>query len=167
MTAQAETTLPRDMSVLAYRDPFPVAGMARTDPPSHPVSTAPVTGQRMPDGTVYAGISPSSGRPMFAAPNDVKLRIDWFAARNYADTLDAHGHNDWRVPTPAELNTVFNNRAAIGNFDETGVSYQTSESSEEKFYGFAIFARAQRFSDGFRNRGYHKGSVAALRCVRG
>jgi hypothetical protein len=43
-------------------------------------------------------------------------------ARDYAQGLNtqkAHGHDDWHVPTKAELDVVFNNRAVIGGFNVT------------------------------------------------
>ena len=84
-------------------------------------------------------------------------------AQKYAETLDAHGHKDWRVPTKSELNVLFRNRAAIGGFNETGSRdvgwYQSS--SERHF-----LAWGQRFSDGGRE-GDFKIFASSLRCVRG
>ena len=44
----------------------------------------------------------------------------WTAGMKYCGDLDAYGHKDWRMPTNAELNVLFQNRAAIGGFNETG-----------------------------------------------
>src|SRR2546425_3898208 len=77
-------------------------------------------GDRMPDGTVYAGISPETGKPMYTTPTDARLTMNWEQAMEYATKVDAHGHQDWRVPTKGELNVLFNNRAAIGGFNDTG-----------------------------------------------
>ena len=71
----------------------------------------------MPDGTVLAGISPDTNKPMYATPADASLTMTFNEAQEYAAKLDAHGHKDWRVPTKAELNVLFNNRAAIGGFN--------------------------------------------------
>jgi hypothetical protein len=49
----------------------------------------------MKDGTVYAGISPDTGQPMYATPADTPLTMTFSEAVGYADALDAHGHNDW------------------------------------------------------------------------
>jgi hypothetical protein len=73
-------------------------------------------GDKMPDGTVYAGISPETNQPMYVTPADVPLTMTVNQAKEYAAMLDAHGHQDWRVPTKTELNVLFNNRAAIGGF---------------------------------------------------
>src|SRR5689334_12641709 len=67
-------------------------------------------GDRMPDGTIFVGISPKTQQPMYATPADAPLRMTWEEAMKYAARLDAHGHRDWRVPTKAELNLLWENR---------------------------------------------------------
>src|SRR5947209_3092432 len=84
------------------------------------IAKAAKPGDCMPDGTIYAGISPDTHKPMYATPADAALTMEWTQAMKYAEELDAHGHRDWRVPTKGELNLLFNNRAAIGGFDESG-----------------------------------------------
>jgi len=120
-------------------------------------------GDRMTDGTVYAGISPDTGKSMYAAPKDAPLSYTFNEAKQCAAELDAHGHRDWRVPTKAELNMLFKNRAAIGGFNVTGsypASWYWSASS-----GLIWSAWEQRFSDGFQ--GFNdKGRHFAVRCVR-
>jgi hypothetical protein len=74
-------------------------------------------GDKMPDGTVYAGLSPETGKPMYVTPADASLTMKWKEAMDYAKRLDTHGHQDWRLPTKGELNVLFNNRAAIGGFN--------------------------------------------------
>jgi len=74
----------------------------------------------MPDGTVLVGISPDTNKPMYATPADASLTMTFNEAQEYAAKLDAHGHKDWRVPTKAELNVLFNDRAAVGGFDISG-----------------------------------------------
>jgi hypothetical protein len=111
-------------------------------------STAPKVGDKMPDGTVFAGISPDTNKPMYATPADAPLTMKFNEAKEYATKLDAHGHKDWRVPTKAELNVLFNNRAAIGGFD-ISCSYPSgrywSSSQNYKWYAWG-----QRFSDGLQ-----------------
>src|SRR5262245_30894600 len=63
---------------------------------------------RMEDGTVYAGISPDTGRPVhdtfrravqhIVGVGREKLGFTFARAQQYAARLDAHGHQDWRVP---------------------------------------------------------------------
>jgi hypothetical protein len=124
----------------------------------------PKIGTRMRDGTVYAGLSPDTGKAMYAMPADAPLTYTFNQAQKYAAKLDAHSHNDWRAPTKGELNMLFQNRAAIGRFDESGSNpagwYWSS--SEDIDYG----AWGQRFSDGFQ-KGYDcKDYDSSLRCVR-
>jgi hypothetical protein len=46
----------------------------------------------MTDGTVFAGISPDTGKEMFAKAADAPLSYTFNEARKYAKDLDAHGH---------------------------------------------------------------------------
>jgi len=62
-----------------------------------------VANDKMPDGTIYAGLSPDTGKKMYAMPADAPLTMSFNEAADYAAKLDAHGHRDWRVPTKAEL----------------------------------------------------------------
>jgi hypothetical protein len=73
-------------------------------------------GDRMPDGTIYAGVSPDSGKRLFAAAADAPRLMAFKDANHYAQTLEVHGHKDWRLPTREELTNLFNNRAEIGGF---------------------------------------------------
>jgi uncharacterized protein DUF1566 len=123
----------------------------------------PQIGDRMPDGTIYAGASPDTGKPMYAAPADAPLTMKWKEAMDYAAKLDAHGHQDWRLPTKGELAALFSNRAAIGGFNVTGsdpAGWYWSGTQDDKWYAWG-----QRFSDGgqFNVRKVLRSSV---RCVR-
>jgi hypothetical protein len=129
---------------------------------THPITT-PKIGDKMPDGTIYVGISPETGKAMYATPADASLTMTFNDAQKYAAQLDAHGHKDWRMPTKAELNVLFNNRAAIGGFDISG-------SDPAGWYWSALpnlrwTAWGQRFSDGAQDtlNNYVHSSV---RCVR-
>jgi hypothetical protein len=115
---------------------------------------------RLADDTVYAGISPDTGKAMYATPADAQLTMQWKQAMKYAAWLDANGHKDWRVPTKGELNVLYNNRAAIGGFDESGSypagwSWSSSQSGDTS-------AWAQRFSDGSQDYNF-KNHVSSLR----
>jgi len=149
-----------DGPVLDLRD---VTGEAAR--PKAPANTnkAPAPGDKMPDGTVFAGISPDTNKPMYATPTDASLTMKFNEAQEYAAKLDAHGHKDWRVPTKAELNVLFNNRAAIGGFDISG-SFPAGwyrSSSQHKGWG----AWEQRFSDGTQLN-YIKHIHSSVRPVR-
>jgi hypothetical protein len=118
----------------------------------------------MPDGTVFAGISPETTKPMYATPADASLAMRFNKATEYAAQLDVHGHHDWRVPTKAELNVLFNNRAAIGGFNVTGshpAGWYWSASQDNQFDAWG-----QRFSDGRQSNASGKASLFAVRCVR-
>jgi hypothetical protein len=80
----------------------------------------PEAGDKMPDATIFAGVSPDTGKPMYTTPADAPLTMTFNDASDYAKKLDAHGHQDWRVPNQDELDVLFNNRAAIGGFDVSG-----------------------------------------------
>ena len=120
-------------------------------------------GAKMPDGTVYAGMSPETKQPMYATPADASVTMKFNEAQKYAAKLDAHNHKDWRVPTQAELNVLFNNRAAIGGFNVSGSSpagWYWSATPNTKWG-----ARCQRFSDGAPNS-FNKGIRLSVRLVR-
>ena len=121
-------------------------------------------GAAMPDGTIYAGVSPETGEPMYATPKDAPLRLTFDQAAKHASKLDAHGYEDWRVPTKGELNALFENRAAIGGFDTTGSVPAGWYWSSSRINN--DFAWAQRFSDGFQYKD-RRNDASALRCVRG
>jgi hypothetical protein len=57
----------------------------------------------------------------YTPPADAPLTYTFNQARKYAEQLDGHGHRHWRVPTKCELSVLFQNRAAIGDLDDSGV----------------------------------------------
>ena len=118
-------------------------------------------GGKRSDGTIYAGISPNTGRPIYTTPMDAPP-MAFKRALEYAAKLDAHGHHDWRLPSRAELNVLFKNRTAIGGFkvsDDPPVWYWSSAKAEN------WCARAQRFSDGFEDS-IGRLLPSAVRCIR-
>jgi hypothetical protein len=118
----------------------------------------------MPDGTIFVGVSPDTGKPMYTTPADAPLTMKWKQAMEYAARLDAHGHQDWRVPAKDELNVLFKNRAAIGGFDVTGsipAGWYWSWSEDGTFTAWA-----QRFRYGHQEWDF-KFDAQSLRCVRG
>lgn len=121
-------------------------------------------GDRMPDGTIHAGVSPDTGRVMYTTPADAPLVCTFNQAQDYALNLDAHGHKDWRAPTSAELNVLFRNRDAIGGFDESG-SFPGGWYWSSSQYDYNT-AWGQLFSDGQQFYLNLKYLESALRCVR-
>lgn len=125
-------------------------------------------GTVMPDGTIYAGVSPDTGRAFYATLLDAPEPLEWADAQRFARESTAHGHNDWRVPTYKELNVLFNNRVAMaragGGFNPTdnlfgGWYCSSSELGND-------LARYQRFSDGYPHH-LPKNYGSSVRCVRG
>jgi hypothetical protein len=129
--------------------------------PAHQIGAR--VGEVMPDGTIYAGVSLDTGKAMYATPADGKLTYTFDQAQAFCAKLDANGHQDWRVPSKGELDVLYQNRDAIGGFDESGSGpagwYWSS--SQSYYYG----AWAQRFSDGGQNYNT-KYDDSSLRCVR-
>jgi hypothetical protein len=126
-------------------------------------SAEPKVGDKMPDGTVFAGISPDANKPMYATPADTSLTMTFNDAQKYAAQLDAHGHKDWHLPSKAELNVLFNNRAAIGGFDISGsipAGWYWSASPLGEWDAWC-----QRLSDGAQDGGNKNGHLS-VRPVR-
>src|ERR1039457_3929600 len=113
------------------------------------VGTELKIGDAMPDGSIYAGTSPDSNKPMYTTPADAPLTYTFNQAQKYAEQLDAYGHKDWRAPTKAELNVLFKNRAAIGGFNESS-SYPAGWYWSSSQGGY-LYAWVQRFSDGYQH----------------
>lgn len=100
----------------------------------------PEIGDRMPDGTIYAGRSPETYKRMYTIPSDVPLRMEWEDAMIHA------ADHDCRVPTIRELKVIFQNRAAIGGFDESKEFWSSSE-----IQGHPFSASTLRFRDGVQS----------------
>ena len=127
-----------------------------------PVGEQPEIGDAMPDGTIYAGLSPDTGEAMYTTPRGAGPPLTWKKALAFAAGLDAQGHRDWRTPTSSEMNHLFRNRAAIGGFDETRSGagrwyWSSSPDVDDAVWG-------QHFSDGFQIS-YGKLIDSSLRCV--
>jgi hypothetical protein len=120
-------------------------------------------GEKMPDGTICAGVSPETGKLMFTTPADMPELMDFNKAAACAKEFDAHGHKDWRVPTDKELSVLFNNRTAIGGFNLGGSTLDRWYWSSTPVYN--IIGRCQRLSDGNQNT-YYRHYVLSVRCVR-
>jgi hypothetical protein len=123
-----------------------------------PATSDPEIGDKMPDGSIYVGISSISNVPVYAMPADATLAMTFNEAMQYADKLNAHGHEDWRLPSRGELNVLFNHRAAIGGFNP-GVYWSVDQSYDDRVY-------TQRFSDGYVDYDGHRDARMSVRCVR-
>jgi uncharacterized protein DUF1566 len=152
-----------DGSVIVYTNGSVKVKPAPANDTGAKAKAAPQVGDKVDDGTVFVGTSPETGKAMYATPADAKLTYTFNQAKDYAATLDANGHQDWRVPSKSELNVLFSSRAAIGGFNETGSGPAGWYWSSSPLYG--LHGWAQRFSDGGQY-GYVRGNVSSLRCVR-
>lgn len=135
-------------------------------PPAASPSTG-TTGEVMRDGTVYAGISPNTGKPLYAAPMDAPLMMRWQRAMEYAATLDAHGHNDWRLPARSELEMLSRNRSLVGGFNESASGAAAVYWSSTENPAFDDAAWSLRFCEGHHGYGHLKRFEASVRLVRG
>jgi hypothetical protein len=120
-------------------------------------------GDKMKDGTIFAGISPDTGKEMYAAPADESLTLTFNKAKERAEELSKTTGKAYRVPSVSELNVLFNNRAAIGGFNLTASVPAGWYWSSTPYNG--VDARCQRLSDGSQfndNRSYG----LSVRCVR-
>jgi len=128
-----------------------------------PASSEQRIGAMMPDGSIHAGISPKTKTPMYTTPTDESSFMTWDDANDLARNKEAHGHNDWDLPTPEELNVLFKNRLVIGGFNESGTYpagwYWSSAA------GAQAGVRVQRFSDGCQGRNLRQ-YYSSVRCVR-
>ena len=84
------------------------------------IETAAVKiGDKMPDGTVYAGISLDTGKPTYTTLASAPLTMTFYEAGKYVAKMNKEktlSHDDWRLPTEGDLSMLFNHRADIGNF---------------------------------------------------
>jgi len=126
----------------------------------------PLPGDKMEDGTIFAGVSPDTGEYLFAMWKDAPRPLEWDLAKNHVEHLNINGHEDWRLPTKAELNVLFNNRANIGNFNESDDNFAGWYWSSEKHPNPSFGAWAQGFSDGAIVGDKRKRIVASVRPVR-
>lgn len=137
----------------------PEAGNAISD------GAAPEIGGKMEDGTIYAGLSPDTGEAMYVTLKDAPSTLKWKAAMKYAADLNANGHKDWKVPTKAELNVLFENRAKIGGLNESGSFRANWYWSSTEFCSRADVAWVQWLRDGFQYWHFKDGD-ASVRPVR-
>jgi hypothetical protein len=126
--------------------------------------TAPEIGDVMEDGTIYAGISPTTGRPMYAVPSDSPLRMKFRQATDYAKDLSFGGHDDYRLPDGLELMVLFNNQSK-GAFKDT-----FARKGDFRFYWASTSdgrkAQFVNFELGHRND-WTKRYKMSVRCIRG
>lgn len=118
------------------------------------------------DGWIYAGQT-EEGTPLFAAKQDEAGLLTFTEAQAAAEKLQAQGIKA-RVPTGEELSQLFNNKAKIGGFNETGSltagEYVTS-TTFNTFKNDDKFVESQNFLTGRKAESF-KTSKFAVRLVR-
>jgi len=129
---------------------------------------APKVGDKMPDGTIYAGISPDTGKPMYALPADAPLTMKWKQAMDYAANFEGNGYpkGTFRAPTIDELYVLFGHRAKIGGFNETGSDPAGFYWSSTQHPDEAVRAWHMTFDDGYPLGDSPKTYKCSLRLVR-
>lgn len=126
-------------------------------------------GTKMDDGTVYAGISPETGEGLYVTPQDCPAPgyVKWQEAMKYAEELDVHNYNDWRLPTKEEFGVLKTNQykgALKGLFDkESGYPTGYYWSSDENFHKDSAYV--QKFG-GYGSCDFSKEYSASVRVVR-
>ena len=86
--------------------------------------------------------------------------ISWSAANTYCESLTLYGYSDWRMPTLAELETMYQNRDAIGGFINYYYGYGDCNHS---FYHSSTVAGSTgdhykiKWSDGSTTSSYESG----------
>lgn len=86
-------------------------------------------GQVMEDGTKFAGMSPDTGKPMYVAPADESATLSFNVAAERAVEKSKETGKEYRIPSKAELNAIFNNRATLGGFNDTLAHWYWSSTS--------------------------------------
>ncbi len=97
--------------------------------PLHYVSNTsesdPTIGATMKDGTIYAGISPETLKPMYVQYNEMPKKMTWDDAVAHAERLQ------FRLPTAGELTAIFNNQVQRGVFGKLHEAYWSSDCSPD------------------------------------
>jgi Protein of unknown function (DUF1566) len=139
------------------------SALAADTPPAGQGNIKMAAGERITDGTIYAGISPETDQPLYTTTEAVHHHYNWHEAAEYCAAMKTQAQPDWRVPTKDELKVLYKNYDAIGGFDTSGLEgfgwYWSSSSEDDQN------AWAQRFSDGLQYQ-YLKNHGASVRCVR-
>lgn len=138
------------------------------DVPRPPRDEGMNVGRKMDDGTIYIGMSPDTGAPLYILPADEAMPMTFQQAKDHAARIDGAGHEDWRLPTRGELEVLYKFHERAGLKDTFNKS-----SWQDAFYWSSTScganeAYAQQFMPGLG--GSHqlkKDSRISVRVVRG
>jgi hypothetical protein len=131
-------------------------------------------GDKMPDGSIYAGVSPGTDKPMYVTAKDAGLMMEFGQAAGYASKLAMHGHQDWCVPTIAELTVLFRNRekgALKGTFNsaasKAGFYWSSTPTDDGDCTAWGQRFVGRGFNDKTENHSFADfDDTASVRCVR-
>lgn len=131
----------------------------------HPVYSADAPlqiGMLMPNGTIFAGISPDTRQPYYTTKADVNEFLPFTKAREFCMKLSSYDNGNWRLPTTQEMDNLYARRQEIGGFNtnaEGAASWHWSSGSR------LFTAGMKKFTDG---AWYNVGKTvsANIRCVR-
>jgi hypothetical protein len=130
---------------------------------SPPIASKPKPGDRMPDGTVYVGISPNMGRPLYAMTRDLPRRYSWTYAIKITAQQTVGGHTDWRLPTKDELNMLYLAQKTIGSQRDWRFRPDWYWSNSECSPGPIAWSQGFDYGSQCHNL---KSNAALVRCVR-
>ncbi|MCA3160526.1 MAG: DUF1566 domain-containing protein [Phenylobacterium sp.] len=135
-------------------DALKAARAALTETSSAKLQAPLKLGEKMPDGTIYVGVSPDSGNALFAMPHDLPNRLSWPEAQKSASEQNFGGHVDWRLPTRNEVELLRQANAWSGSSYWTSTEYNRHD--------------AWYFNCGAGHCGLGlKGNDHRARCIRG
>ena len=88
-------------------------------------------GKRQDDGTIFAGNSPDTKKPLFIRPQDKSLTMKWREAMEYAANFEGHGRaiGAFRLSTPREMRMILDNHEKI-----PGLKITSQFKGEENYY---------------------------------
>jgi hypothetical protein len=122
-------------------------------------------GDTMADGTILAGISPDTNKPLYAAPSDAPSLVQFNEAAQYAANLKIGDKKDFRVPSEAELLVLYMNRnkgALKGTFNQTALAHGNTYWASTPV---GITMSIQSFADGEQCSSRLENPIS-VRCVR-
>lgn len=133
-------------------------------PNANETKTEMKPGLSMEDGTVYGGISPETGKPMFVAPKIDGLKLPFNEAVHYSQKFEFNGKNDFRPASAKEMAVLSKNRnkGALKRMFDGEDRFWTSTALPH----LPFMAVCHRFSDGQQDHG-PRTKPMAVALVRG
>jgi prepilin-type N-terminal cleavage/methylation domain-containing protein len=115
-----------------------------------------------PAGVITGATDLSDGRNNITILKALSSNLSVYPAAQACENSTANGKDDWYLPAKNELNTLFSNRVAIGNFDTSGASGSYYWSSTENTNN-AAYLQYFLNSSQYGSWKYLNGTI---RCVR-